>query len=62
MSSAENKIIWVIGNKNSHADRSFDWNIDEVPNLLEPDVIIIDLTTLSAEKLKDNLEMVDDSY
>ena len=38
-----NKEIWVIGAKNSNADKSFRWT-DDIPDVTDADIIIIDLS------------------
>jgi hypothetical protein len=44
----------LIGFKNYNFDKSFDWDYGETPNLYEPDIILIDLTTLSIDILERN--------
>src|SRR6185437_6775021 len=43
--------IWLIGSKNPNADKSIAWD-SPFPNLSEPDVLIINLQTLTEDILK----------
>ena len=43
--------VWVVGNRHPAADRSVSWN-EDFPNMSEPDVLILDLTTLTSDMLK----------
>jgi len=43
-------IIWILGNRNPNFDKSITWDA-VFPNLSEPDVLVIDLTTLTEEVL-----------
>lgn len=43
--------VWIIGNAHPNADRSLDWD-DPFPNLSDPDVLIVDLTTLTNKVLE----------
>lgn len=43
--------VWVLGNAHTHADRSIMWS-QPFPNLADPDVLIVDLTTLTEEALQ----------
>lgn len=45
------EMVWVIGNKHPNADKSIMWD-DPLPNLSDPDIIIIDLTSLTEEVLR----------
>ena len=45
------QIVWILGNEHSNADKSITWNEPPV-NLGEPDVLIVDLTTMSENVLE----------
>jgi hypothetical protein len=47
--------IWVLGSKNSHADKSVEWS-REFPNFSNADVLIVNLESLHREKIDDLLE------
>ncbi len=55
MDSAER--IWVLGAKCYNADRSIQWD-SEFPNFADPDILIINLTSLT----KEVLERIRDKY
>lgn len=53
--------VWVMGNSHPDADRSFGWD-DTFPNLSDPDVLIVDLTTLTNDVLESlNKQKLDDT-
>lgn len=39
--------VWLLGNSHPNADRSIAWDADPFPNLGDPDVLLVDLTTLT---------------
>ena len=43
--------IWLLGNTHPNADKSIVWN-QPFPNLADPDVLVVDLTTLTEEILQ----------
>lgn len=49
-SENRNAEVWLLGNSHPAADRSIDWH-DRLPNLGDPDVLILDMTTLTKEVL-----------
>ena len=51
-SAAENYRVWLLGNYHPIADKSIDWDADPFPNLSDPDVLIVDLTTLDRQVLE----------
>lgn len=44
------RLVWLLGSRHPNADRSIGWD-DEFPNLSDPDVLIVDLTTLTGRTL-----------
>lgn len=44
------KSVWVVGAKNTNADKSINWD-EKFPNLSDPDVLIFNLTSLSSSVL-----------
>ena len=48
--AARNPQVWLLGNRHLGADISIGWD-DEFPNLSDPDVLVVDLTTLTEEIL-----------
>ena len=49
-------VVWVIGEKNTNADKSIDWD-SKFSNLVDPDIVIVNLSSLT----KDVLERIDKS-
>ena len=47
---ARNLQVWLLGGNHSNADKSIGWD-GKFPNLSDPDVLVVDLTTLTAETL-----------
>lgn len=45
------KQVWLLGNNHPAADRSIGW-LDSLPNLNDPDVLVVDLTTMSKRTLE----------
>jgi hypothetical protein len=45
------KTIWILGSKNPNADRSIPRETKKFPDFSDPDILIIDLTTLDQETL-----------
>lgn len=43
--------VWLLGNEHPSADRSIAWDADPFPDLADLDVLIIDLATLTEERL-----------
>jgi hypothetical protein len=55
MSSKKNsELIWVLGAKNDNADKSILWN-EEFPNFADPDILIINLSSLD-RKMRDKID------
>lgn len=50
----ESKSVLLLGGKNTNVDESFEWDYELTPNIHEPDIIIIDLTTLTQQVLANN--------
>src|SRR5215208_4031159 len=48
----ENKKVWLLGSKNPNADRDISWEQPNFPNLADPDIIIVDLTSLTSDVLE----------
>ena len=44
--------VWLLGNTHPNADRSIAWDADPLPNLGDPDVLLVDLTTLTLPVLE----------
>ena len=44
--------VWLLGNAHPNADKSISWNDVPIPNLSDPDVLIVDLTTLTVPALE----------
>jgi hypothetical protein len=39
-------LVWILGAENSNADKSIPWNASDIPNLSDPDILIINLRSL----------------
>ena len=52
--TARSPDVWIVGNRHSNANKSFDWH-DPFLNLSDPDVLVVDLTTLT-DKVLENLD------
>ena len=50
VSAPPNKTVWLLGNRHSGADKSIDWYADSL-NFSDPDVLIVDMTTLTKNVL-----------
>lgn len=50
-SGTQGDLVWLLGNRHPSADRSIRWD-DPFPNLSDPDVLIVDLTTLDEATLR----------
>ena len=48
---AANPRAWILGSGHPHADRSIGWD-DPFPNFSDPDILIVDLTTLTVPVLE----------
>ena len=48
----QNRLVWLLGSDHSGADKSIGWDTDPFPNLSDPDVLIVDLTTLDRQVLE----------
>lgn len=46
--ASSSPLVWVLGSRHPCADKSIGWD-DSLPNLSDPDVVIVDLTTLTEE-------------
>ena len=44
--------VWLLGNSHPSADRSIGWDDDPFPNLSDPDVLLVDLATLTVPVLE----------
>ena len=44
--------VWLLGNSHPNADRSIGWDADPLPNLGDPDMLLVDLTTLTPPVLE----------
>jgi hypothetical protein len=44
--------VWVLGSKNQNADRYILWSHKSFPNFHDPDVLIINLSSLDEEVLR----------
>ena len=44
--------VWLLGNKHPTADRSIGWR-DRLPNLGDPDALIVDMTTLTGDAIRE---------
>jgi hypothetical protein len=51
---SQSKTVLLLGRKNSNVDESFEWDYQSTPNIYEPDIILVDLTTLTKETLTKN--------
>ena len=49
--ATEEPLVWVLGNSHPCADKSIGWD-DPLQNLSDPDVIVVDLTTLTGDVLE----------
>ena len=45
------QVIWVLGENNTNADKSIDWD-SQFPNFADPDIIIVNLQSLTDEVLQ----------
>ena len=43
--------VWLLGNKHTAADKSIGWH-DQLPNLGDPDALIVDMTTLTEDVIR----------
>lgn len=48
--SRPNPLVWILGRNHPGADKSFMWR-DKLPNLSDPGVLVVDMTTLDAVTL-----------
>lgn len=44
-------VVWVIGEKNTNADKSIDWD-SKFSNLVDPDIVIVNLSSLTTDVLE----------
>ena len=49
---ARDRQVWLLGGSNPSADKSVGWDDDPFPNLSDPDVLIVNLTTLTEQVLE----------
>lgn len=47
----QDRQVWLLGRSHPSADRSIGWGADPFPDLADPDVLVIDLTTLTEKAL-----------
>lgn len=51
-SAGHDEQVWLLGNDHPAADRSIGWR-DPLPNLADPDVLIVDMTTLTEGAIRE---------
>lgn len=47
----QDRQVWLLGRSHPSADKSIGWGADPFPDLADPDVLVIDLTTLTEKAL-----------
>ena len=50
------KVVYLIGSHSQNVGKSYNWNFESIPNVSGHDILIIDITTLTIDVLKNNMD------